>query len=116
MHRRLGLVVFVLALTTALPLAAQQGAGQASSFMTGVHPADVKSVPVDVNAALKTFNSNSKFIRPTTPTGQVNFAPFKPHTLSYLMPKLSLANPLNWFSKSKTPPARSNRNSRRKTK
>jgi hypothetical protein len=51
------------------------------SFFTGVNPKDVKIVPVDVNAAMKTLNINQAFMPPRQPT---------PFVLSNFFPKINL--------------------------
>jgi hypothetical protein len=50
------------------------------AFFTGVSPRDVKVVPVDVNAAMKTLNINRAFLPPRQPT---------PFVLSNFFPKIT---------------------------
>ena len=51
------------------------------SFFTGVNPATVKRVPVDINAAMKTLNINQAF---------VTHPPPRPFILSNYFPKITL--------------------------
>ena len=75
------------------------------SFFTGVNPATVKRVPVDINAAMKTLNINKAFASPQQPktvdvsaamkTLNINQAfvthpPPRPFILSNYFPKITL--------------------------
>jgi hypothetical protein len=115
MHRRVGVVALSLALALALPLAAQQHDLDPRTALSGVHPSEIQSVKVDPTAAMKAFLNNSNIVKtPAPPKPTVSFAPFKPHTISYLLPKISV--PLLPF-KSAPPkqPATSARGRKRQT-